>query len=102
MRVNQLHVLQAFQLALEQAGAKAETTLFLDDSIRNVVGASNQGIRAVLIGDKRTDTPAIAAIETIHDLPLALPELWSEQATLRLDPHLSLQPVSSEVQVLAQ
>lgn len=97
-----LCVLQAFQLALEQAGAVPESTLFLDDSFRNIIGASNAGLRTVLVGSKRDDMPAIAAIESVHELPKALPELWDKQGTLRTDPHLSLPAVSQEVQVTAQ
>ena len=41
--------LQAIHLALQQAGAAAETTLYLDDSTRNVSAAHDQGIYSVLV-----------------------------------------------------
>lgn len=92
---------QAFQLALEQAGADARTTIFLDDSVRNVTAASGLGIRSVLVGTKRGDTPAIAEVLSIHELPTALPELWGKQPTPSLVDS-QLQPVSAEVQVVAR
>ena len=47
-----LHVfhLQAIELALEQAGhASAETTIFLDDSTRNIVAGHQKGLTTVLV-----------------------------------------------------
>lgn len=43
-------VRQAFQLALQMAGADATTTLFLDDSTRNIAAAKKVGIFSILVG----------------------------------------------------
>ena len=52
--------LQAFELALEMAGnAQPETTLFLDDSTRNINGAHRAGLKTVLVG--RTAMPDVDA-----------------------------------------
>ena len=40
---------QAFRLALEEAQMDASTTLFLDDSVRNVTSAREYGIHSVLV-----------------------------------------------------
>jgi FMN phosphatase YigB (HAD superfamily) len=45
-----LSVVQAFQLALEAAGAKAATTAFFDDSARNVAAGHAAGLFSVLVG----------------------------------------------------
>ena len=41
--------LQAIHLALKQAGAAPETTLYLDDSARNISAAHDEGIYSVLV-----------------------------------------------------
>lgn len=43
-------LMQAIELALEQAGnASAETTIFLDDSTRNIVAGHQKGLATVLV-----------------------------------------------------
>ena len=42
--------MQAFQLALEAANAKAATTAFFDDSARNVAAGHAAGLFSVLVG----------------------------------------------------
>ena len=44
---------QAFELALEAAGAKAATTAFFDDSARNVAAGHAAGLFSVLVGSLR-------------------------------------------------
>lgn len=45
-----LCVLQAIDLALEQAGgASAESTIFLDDSTRNIAAGHQRGLLTVLV-----------------------------------------------------
>ena len=45
--------MQAFQLALEAAGAKAATTAFFDDSARNVAAGHAAGLFSILVGPLR-------------------------------------------------
>jgi pyrimidine 5'-nucleotidase len=96
---------EAFELGLEQVGAKPSQCLFFDDSTRNIQGAAACGIRGVLVGSLGKNTPALAEVESLHHLPEALPELWQHQATRKLDPSLYAQAdiptVSKEVQVSA-
>lgn len=70
---------KAFELALEMAGnAQPETTLFLDDSTRNINGAHRAGLKTVLVG--RTAMPDVDAdlqVLNLLDLPKAHPTLWS-------------------------
>ena len=37
------------------------------------------GIDAVLVGSLKAGTSAIAEVEDLHSLPLALPQLWPSQ-----------------------
>ena len=73
--------MQAFQVALQAAQCSPETTLFLDDSKRNVEGAASMGIDAVLVGSLKAGTSAVAEVEDLHSLPSALPQLWPGQQT---------------------
>ena len=41
---------QAIEMALAAAGAKAAKTIFCDDSVRNVTGAHSAGVFSVLVG----------------------------------------------------
>ena len=47
---------QAFRLALEHCGGSAETTVFLDDSSRNVAAARAMGIFSVQVSSRGSDT----------------------------------------------
>ncbi|KAK9842125.1 hypothetical protein WJX84_012225 [Apatococcus fuscideae] len=69
----------AIHLALEQAGASAETTVYLDDSTRNVSAAHDEGIYSILIGRTGVDCRADAQLESILELPSLLPELFQQQ-----------------------
>jgi putative hydrolase of the HAD superfamily len=51
-----------FNLCLQRLGARAEETLFVDDSLRNVEAAKSVGMLGVLYADKRQ---AIAEIERL-------------------------------------
>lgn len=41
--------LQAFRFALEVVGARPETSLFLDDSKRNILAAKAIGMQTILV-----------------------------------------------------
>lgn len=68
---------QAFKLALQQCGGEAATTIFLDDSTRNVATATRMGMFTVQVGCHSTEV-ADLAVPTLHQLP---EWLWSEPAS---------------------
>lgn len=70
--------LHSFHAALELAGAEPATTCFLDDSIRNVEGALNAQISAVLVGSTSRVDGALAEVAHIHRLRCAVPSLWGD------------------------
>lgn len=51
---------QAFQLVLDQLGASPASTIFIDDSVRNVAAAHEMGIFSVLV------SPTLAAQQSPH------------------------------------
>ncbi|KAL3132064.1 hypothetical protein ABBQ32_008677 [Trebouxia sp. C0010 RCD-2024] len=69
---------KAIELALEQAGgASANTTIFLDDSTRNIVAGHQKGLTTVLVGRTGMDTGADAEILSLLDLPSSAPSIWT-------------------------
>mgnify|MGYP001807047104 CR=1 FL=1 len=51
---------QCFQLVLDQVGASPSSTIFIDDSVRNVAAAHEMGIFSVLV------SPTLAAQQSPH------------------------------------
>ncbi|GAB4816107.1 hypothetical protein N2152v2_003153 [Parachlorella kessleri] len=69
---------QAMEIALRLAGgADAASTVFFDDSTRNVTSGVKSGVFSVLVGRTGVDCTADLQLKSMHDLPLALPWLWA-------------------------
>lgn len=73
-------VCKPFEIAFEEAFKIAEInpgkTLFFDDSIRNLQTASRIGLQTVLVGSSHHTKGVDYALESIHNIREALPELW--------------------------
>ncbi|CAN6692742.1 unnamed protein product [Malus baccata var. baccata] len=73
-------VCKPFELAYEEAFKFAnidpQRTLFFDDSIRNIQTAKQCGLHTVLVGTSHRTKGADYALESIHNMKEALPELW--------------------------
>eukprot|EP00890_Picochlorum_soloecismus_P004945 jgi/Picsp_1/5451/NSC_02810-R1_catalytic hydrolase len=67
----------AMRLALEYVEASSSSTLFFDDSARNVSSAHKLSIRSVLVNPNRIDCVCSSHIHSIHDIPRQLPWLVS-------------------------
>jgi putative hydrolase of the HAD superfamily len=69
---------QAYWSALAIAGETVpDRCVFLDDSPRNLAPATELGLMTVLVGTDRPDPAACFSIQSIHDLPRRLPQLWN-------------------------
>ncbi|XP_076884537.1 uncharacterized protein C24B11.05-like isoform X2 [Bidens hawaiensis] len=66
----------AFQLAFKMGYIDPQKTLFFDDSIRNIQTAKLTGLSTVLIGTSVRTNGVDYALESIHNIKDALPELW--------------------------
>lgn len=68
---------KAFRLALEEIGGTAASTVFLDDSVRNVTSAREVGLEAVLVkhGSGHWSGPTIP---DMHNLKSLMPCLWEK------------------------
>ncbi|KGN65740.1 suppressor of disruption of TFIIS [Cucumis sativus] len=67
---------QAFESALKIANIDPKKTLFFDDSIRNIKTGKSSGLRTVLVGSSKRGNGIDYALESIHNIREALPELW--------------------------
>lgn len=71
---------EAYQRALTLANEdKPENCVLLDDSIRNLVPAKDLGFTTILVGSNGSSPAVDYAINSIHELPQAMPALWSKR-----------------------
>ncbi|RZC70672.1 hypothetical protein C5167_033814 [Papaver somniferum] len=66
----------AFERALEIANINQKRTVFFDDSVRNIQSGKLIGLHTVLVGTSQRIKGADYALESIHNITEALPELW--------------------------
>ncbi|KAK9055353.1 hypothetical protein SSX86_026436 [Deinandra increscens subsp. villosa] len=66
----------AFQQAFKMAKINPQKTLFFDDSIRNIQTAKLMGLSTVLVGSSQRMDGVDYALESIHNIKEAVPELW--------------------------
>ncbi|OWM64639.1 uncharacterized protein LOC116206587 [Punica granatum] len=66
----------AIERALEAANINPQRTIFFDDSVRNIQSGKRVGLHTVLVGTSHRVKGADHALESIHNLKEALPELW--------------------------
>ncbi|KAK3163139.1 hypothetical protein QOZ80_1BG0098120 [Eleusine coracana subsp. coracana] len=64
--------------ALKAASINPQTTILFDDSFRNIQAAKEIGMRTVLVGTSERTRGADYALESLHNMKEALPELWVE------------------------
>ncbi|KAJ0959172.1 putative pyridoxal phosphatase [Helianthus annuus] len=66
----------AFQQAFKMANINPHKTLFFDDSIRNIQTAKLTGLTTVWVGSSQRKNGVDYALESIHNIREAVPELW--------------------------
>ncbi|XP_074573216.1 uncharacterized protein C24B11.05-like isoform X1 [Curcuma longa] len=69
---------EAMEHALRIAGINPQTTIFFDDSVRNIQSAKRVGLHTVLVGTSHRVKGADHALESIHNIKEAFPELLEE------------------------
>uniref|UniRef100_A0A6V7QTY6 Suppressor of disruption of TFIIS n=1 Tax=Ananas comosus var. bracteatus TaxID=296719 RepID=A0A6V7QTY6_ANACO len=69
---------EAMDQALKIANIDPQRTIFFDDSVRNVQAGKQIGLYTVLVGTSHRAKGADYALESIHNIREALPELWEE------------------------
>lgn len=66
----------AIEKALKIANINPQRTLFFEDSVRNIQSAKRVGLDTVLVGTSHRCKGADYALESIHNIKEAIPELW--------------------------
>ncbi|KAK8532006.1 hypothetical protein V6N13_131355 [Hibiscus sabdariffa] len=66
----------AIERALKIAEINPQRTLFFEDSVRNIQAGKRVGLHTVLIGTSQRPKGADYALESIHNIKQAIPELW--------------------------
>jgi putative hydrolase of the HAD superfamily/pyrimidine and pyridine-specific 5'-nucleotidase len=70
---------QVYELVISAVGGEPTTTLFCDDSTRNIASAHDLGILTVLVGKEGHHSGADACISQFAQLPQVLPQLFQQQ-----------------------
>ncbi|KAG8053789.1 hypothetical protein GUJ93_ZPchr0001g32789 [Zizania palustris] len=70
--------IDAMLQALKVASINPQTTIFFDDSARNIQAAKQIGMHTVLVGSSERIKGADHALESLHNMKEAFPELWEE------------------------
>lgn len=71
--------LEAMEFALKIANADPKRTIFFDDTVRNIAAGKAAGLHTVLIGSSVRTEGADFALESIHNIKEALPEIWENE-----------------------
>ncbi|KAI3443032.1 uncharacterized protein J3R85_000385 [Psidium guajava] len=66
----------AIERALSVANINPQRTIFFEDSVRNIQAGKRVGLQTVLVGTSNRPKGADHALENIHNLREAIPELW--------------------------
>ncbi|TVU37700.1 hypothetical protein EJB05_11028 [Eragrostis curvula] len=90
--------LESMEAVIEIAKLDPERTVFFDDSARNIAAGKAAGLHTVFVGSSVLVPGADVALESIHNIKEALPELWVDAGE-----HVEavLRPASVETTVLA-
>ncbi|KAK4745965.1 hypothetical protein SAY87_012277 [Trapa incisa] len=73
----------AIERALEVAGLSPHRTLFFEDSVRNIQAGKRLGLHTVLVGTSQRVKGADYALESIHNLRDAIPQLWEASEIMK-------------------
>ncbi|CAL1361281.1 unnamed protein product [Linum trigynum] len=92
---------EAFGEVFKIASINPHRTLFFDDSLRNIQTGKRMGLHTVRVGTSNRTEGADYALESIHNIKEALPELWDAAATDKTDGMRYSKEVAIETEVKA-
>ncbi|KAF3970251.1 hypothetical protein CMV_006035 [Castanea mollissima] len=70
---------ESFEEVFKIANINPQRTVFFDDSIRNLQTAKHLGLHTVMVGSSHRIEGVDHALESIHNIREALPELWEAE-----------------------
>ncbi|KAL6657533.1 hypothetical protein ACP70R_005313 [Stipagrostis hirtigluma subsp. patula] len=92
--------LESMEAAIKIAKLDPKRTVFFDDSARNIAAGKAAGFHTVVVGSSALVAEADVALESIHNIREALPELWGEEDAGE-QVEAALRPAAVETTVLA-
>lgn len=70
---------EAMEAAIRIVNADPKKTIFFDDSARNILSGKASGLNTVFVGSSVLVPGADKALESIHNIKEALPEIWEDE-----------------------
>ncbi|CAN6297186.1 unnamed protein product [Urochloa humidicola] len=89
--------IEAMEAAIRIANVDPKKTIFFDDSTRNIASGKAAGFHTVIVGRSTLVPGADHALESIHNIKEALPEIWDGQDRAESDVVLAPSPVGTAV-----
>uniref|UniRef100_A0A1D1YAT4 Uncharacterized protein C24B11.05 n=1 Tax=Anthurium amnicola TaxID=1678845 RepID=A0A1D1YAT4_9ARAE len=71
-------LVEAIEAACQIANVDPKRTIFFDDSSRNIASGKAVGLHTVIVGSSVLVPGADIALESIHNIKAALPEIWED------------------------
>ncbi|WCJ20498.1 Haloacid dehalogenase-like hydrolase (HAD) superfamily protein [Euphorbia peplus] len=91
----------AFEKAFDYANINPKTTIFFDDSVRNIQTGKRMGLTTVLVGSSYRNSGADYVFESIHNIKEAIPQLLEANEEKKETIYYNAENVSIETSVLA-
>lgn len=91
---------QSMEAAIRIANVDPRKTIFFDDSTRNIASGKAAGFHTVIVGRAELVPGADHALESIHNIKEALPEIWEGQDWSACDADAAT-PAAVEMAVVA-
>ncbi|GER44432.1 haloacid dehalogenase-like hydrolase superfamily protein [Striga asiatica] len=70
---------EAIEAAIHIANIDPKKTIFFDDSVRNIASGKAAGLHTVIVGRSTLVPGADHALNSIHNIREALPEIWEDE-----------------------
>ncbi|KAL8470797.1 hypothetical protein ACS0TY_033394 [Phlomoides rotata] len=71
--------LEAMEAAIHITNVDPKKTIFFDDSVRNIASGKAAGLQTVIVGRSTLVPGADHALNSIHNIREALPEIWEDE-----------------------
>ncbi|KAH7578165.1 hypothetical protein JRO89_XS01G0347900 [Xanthoceras sorbifolium] len=92
--------IEAIEAAIRIANVDPKKTIFFDDSARNIASGKAAGLHTVIVGSSVLVPGADRALNSIHNIKEAIPEIWEGEGEGKLLEQVIL-PSSVETAILA-
>lgn len=91
-------LVESFEAAISIANLDPTRTIFFDDSVRNIASGKAAGLHTVIVGRSDLVPGADYALNSIHNMKEALPQIWEPEPEEQHDQVLQSTAVATVVQ----